>query len=96
MHCGAVDDVGRGEEIVEVAAFHDDLAIALQEFPGTFSHKKENNNFLIKLREGFHSQDLNRFLFEKGIVAAHLLTQKKSLEKQFLEILAEADHATKQ
>jgi hypothetical protein len=26
-------------------------------------------------------------------VASHLVTQKKSLEKQFLEILAEADHA---
>jgi len=30
-------------------------------------------------------------LFDKGIVASHLLTQKKSLEKQFLEILSEAD-----
>ncbi|HRI79139.1 MAG TPA: hypothetical protein PLR06_06330 [Cyclobacteriaceae bacterium] len=45
------------------------------------------------MREGFHSQDLNRYLFDKGIVATHLVTQKKSLEKQFLEILAEADHA---
>ncbi|MEJ0056882.1 MAG: hypothetical protein WDN75_15240 [Bacteroidota bacterium] len=33
------------------------------------------------MKEGFHSQELNRYLFEKGIVATHLVTQKKSLEK---------------
>jgi hypothetical protein len=28
-------------------------------------------------------------LFEKGIVLSHLATKKKTLEKQFLEILAD-------
>jgi ABC-2 type transport system ATP-binding protein len=41
------------------------------------------------MREGFHGDDLNRFLFERGIVATHLVTRKKSLEQQFLEILSE-------
>jgi hypothetical protein len=50
-------------------------------------------NYLVKMKDGFHSLDMNRYLFERGIVANHLFTQKKSLEKQFLEILAEADHA---
>ena len=51
---------------------------------------KDNGMFQVKMREGFHSNDLNRFLFEQGLVASHLVTQKKSLEKQFLEILSEA------
>lgn len=89
VHAGPVDDVGKGEEIVEVVAYHDDLSALLQEFAGTASLKKENANVLVKMKEGFHSHDLNRFLFEKGIVASHLLTQKKSLEKEFLEILSE-------
>jgi ABC-type multidrug transport system ATPase subunit len=93
MHSGPVDDVGRGEEAVEVLAHHDDLAVLLQEFPGAESVTKDGVNQVVKMKEGFHSQDLNRFLFEKGIVASHLLTRKKSLEKQFLEILLEADHA---
>jgi len=46
--------------------------------------------FNVRMREDFHSLDLNKFLFEKGIVASHIVTQKKSLEKQFLEILQEA------
>ncbi len=93
VHYGPVDDVGRGEETVEITAFHDDLPVILGSFPGTASVRKDGANYVVKMKDGFHSIDLNRFLFEKGIVASHLVTQKKSLEKQFLEILAEADHA---
>jgi ABC-type multidrug transport system ATPase subunit len=93
VHAGPVDDVGKGEEKVEVIAFHDDIVLLLERFEGTISVKKEEQHYVVKVKEGFHSQDLNRYLFEKGIVATHLVTQKKSLEKQFLEILAEADHA---
>lgn len=90
MHIGPVDDVGKGEEIVEVQAYHDDLGVLLQEFVGSATIKKDSGVFHVMMKEGFHSKDLNRFLFEKGIVASHLATRKKSLEKQFLEILADA------
>ncbi len=92
VHTGPVDDVGKGEEIVEVFAYHDDLGLILQEFSGTDTLKRENANFVVKMKEGVHSHDLNRFLFDKGVVVSHLVTQKKSLEKQFLEILSEADN----
>jgi ABC-type multidrug transport system ATPase subunit len=92
MYAGPVDDVGKGEEVVEVQAFHDDLGILLQEFTGSASVKKENGLFQVMMKDGFHSTDLNRFLFDKGIAASHLATRKKSLEKQFLEILADTAH----
>ena len=90
MHCGPVDDVGKGEEVVEVQAYHDDLSVLLKEFIGSASIKKENGIFQVMMKDGFHSQDMNRFLFDKGIVVSHLTTKKKTLEKQFLEILADA------
>jgi ABC-type multidrug transport system ATPase subunit len=90
MHSGPVDDVGKGEETVEVMAYHDDLAVLLQEFMGSATIKKENGFYQVMMKDGFHSQDLNKFLFDKGIVTSHLITKKKTLEKQFLEILAEA------
>lgn len=93
VHSGPVDDVGKGEETVEVMAYHDDLALLLGSFEGAESVKKESQFYVVKMKDSFHAQDLNRFLFDKGIVPTHILTQKKSLEKQFLEILAEADHA---
>jgi ABC-type multidrug transport system ATPase subunit len=90
MHCGPVDEVGKGEEIVEVQAYHDDLSVLLQEFMGSASVKKENGMFQVMMKDTFHSKDLNRFLFDKGIVVSHLSTKKKTLEKQFLEILADS------
>ena len=93
MHCGSVDEVGKGEEVVEVQGYHDDLSVLLKEFVGSASIKKENGVFQVMMKDGFHSQDMNRFLFEKGIVVSHLITKKKTLEKQFLEILADTTHS---
>ncbi len=92
MHVGPVDEVGKGEEVVEVQAYHDDLGVLLQEFIGSASIRRENGIFQVMMKDGFHSKDLNRFLFDKGIVASHLTTRKKSLEKQFLEILSDSSH----
>jgi len=88
VHVGPVDEVGKGEETVEVAASAENLNEVLLAFAGTSSISRENGSFQVAMREGFHSKDLNKFLFEKGIVASHLTTKKKTLEKQFLEILA--------
>ncbi|NBP68750.1 MAG: ATP-binding cassette domain-containing protein [Cytophagia bacterium] len=89
VHSGPVDDVGKGEELVEVNAYHDDLGLILQKFEGAKSVKKDGAHYAVQMNEGFHSPDLNKFLFNNGIVVSYLATQKKSLEKQFLEILAE-------
>lgn len=89
VHSGPVDDVGKGEELVEVNAYHDDLGLILQRYEGAKSVKKDGANYAVQMNEGFHSHDLNKFLFNNGIVVSYLATQKKSLEKQFLEILAE-------
>lgn len=93
VHYGPVSEVGKGEETVEVVAAHEDLVRVLEGFQGMISAKKDAQSYLVRMKDGFHSQDLNRYLFEKGVSASHLVTQKKSLEKQFLEILAEADGA---
>ncbi len=88
VHTGPVSISGMGSETVEVSADAPDLHELLQNFSGASSIARENGSFQVALREGFSSKDLNKFLFDKGVVASHLVTQKKSLEKQFLEILA--------
>lgn len=90
IHSGPVGEVGQGAEIVEVSADIHDLHELLKSFQGTASLHREMNFVEVTLKEGFHSRELNRFLFDKGVVATHLVTKKKSLEKQFLEILAES------
>lgn len=90
IHVGPVNEVGQGAETVEINADVENLDSFLVDFPGTLALNKENGQFQVTLKEGSTGKDLNRYLFEKGIVANHLVTKKKSLEKMFLEILAES------
>jgi ABC-type multidrug transport system ATPase subunit len=88
VHVGRVDDVGRGAELVEISAEVENLNEILLQYTGTASIQRENGFYEVTLRDGFHGKDVNRFLFDKGVTASHIVTRKKSLEKQFLEILA--------
>lgn len=90
VHTGPVDDVGKGSDLIEVNADSENLNELLLKFSGTTSINRENGAYQVALREGFKSADVNKFLFENGVVASHIVTKKKSLEKLFLEILADA------
>lgn len=89
VYTGPVDNVGAGSETVEVNADTANLNEVLLAFQGTSSINRENGNFQVTLRDNFHAKELNRFLFDQGVVVNHLVTKKKSLEKMFLEILSE-------
>ena len=90
IHSGPVNEAGGTSEIVEVNAEENNLSEVLLAFPGTSSIERENGGYRVVLREGHKSSDINRFLFEKGVIANHLVTKRKTLEQQFLEILAES------
>src|SRR5688572_6472695 len=90
VYSGPVDEVGKGAETVEINAEAANLNEVLLSFNGASSINQENGSYQVALRDGFKSKDLNKYLFDKGIVANHLVTKKKSLEKMFLEILSES------
>jgi ABC-type multidrug transport system ATPase subunit len=92
IHTGPVEEVSKGTETIEVRADAERLNELLMKFGGTSSVARENGYYQVTLHDNFHGSDLNKFLFENGVVADHLVTKKKSLEKMFLEILAEANH----
>ncbi|MCW8980040.1 MAG: ABC transporter ATP-binding protein [Altibacter sp.] len=48
--------------------------------------KREGELLIAYLNAPMDSAELNRFLFEKGIVVSHLVKRKESLEEQFLEL----------
>jgi ABC-type multidrug transport system ATPase subunit len=91
IHTGPVEEVTKGTETVEVRADVERFNELLMKFGGTSSVARENGYYQVTLLDNFRSKDLNQFLFENGVVADHLVTKKKSLEKMFLEILAEAN-----
>ena len=88
VHTGPVSDVGKGTETVEVMADAANLHELLLAFSGTASVNRDNGNYNVSLNDGFKSKDLNQFLVDNGVIVSQLVSRKKSLEKQFLEIIA--------
>ncbi|HLT81588.1 MAG TPA: ABC transporter ATP-binding protein [Cyclobacteriaceae bacterium] len=95
IHQGPIDDVGKGSEVVELRADAADLDSILNNFAGLQYVNRQNGYLQVTMKDGFHSKDLNRFLFDHGVVASHLVTKKKNLEQQFLEILSARNESEK-
>lgn len=52
-----------------------------------FGHiKKEGNSILAYLNQPMDAADINKTLFENGIVLSHLVKRKETLEEQFLQL----------
>ena len=89
LHTGSVDEVSNQIIAVEIGSDSPELEKVLNEWESITDVRTEKDHFVVKTQNGLESADINKYLFEKGIVASHLHVQKKTLEKQFLEILKE-------
>ena len=89
IYTGKVEEVSKGAETIEVIFESDNAEQILADCDFIASSNLEIHKWMITLKEGHHAAELNSYLHSKGISASQLLTQKKSLEKQFLEILNE-------
>lgn len=90
IYTGKVEDVIKGDSKVIVKA-STDLEPLLANCPLVVeSTKLFNNQMEVKMVDGKSATDLNAYLFKHEIIVSHLETKKKSLEKQFLELLNEA------
>lgn len=89
IHDGLVEDVGKGATIVEVKADTENLQEVLEASKMTSAIKRELDKYTLTMAKGFGAVDVNEYLFKQGITAKHLILKVKTLEKQFLEILAE-------
>ena len=92
IYSGSVAEALSGADTVEVAsADMNQLKKLVADFPHIKNIAQENGHLRLSLDQSQSSADLNRYLIEKGIVLSHLRQQSKSLEKQFLELLASSD-----
>ncbi|MFP4094930.1 MAG: ABC transporter ATP-binding protein [Cyclobacteriaceae bacterium] len=92
IYSGSVAEALSGSDTVEVAAADmEKLQKLVADFPHVKNMARENGHLKLSLDPSQSSADLNRYLIEKGMVLSHLRQQSKSLEKQFLELLASSD-----
>ena len=65
------------------------LGEALPTFPGYRSHQVEATQVALTVEPGVQPEDLNAFLAGQAIYLSHLSTRHRTLEQQFMEILAQ-------
>ncbi|NEM98590.1 ABC transporter ATP-binding protein [Pontibacter burrus] len=85
---GPVGNIVAAKEQLIISA--EELAPVLQlleRLPYIAQFAQEKDYIILTLQEGYSSIDLNRDMFAQGIVLSQIVTRRKSLEKQFLEII---------
>lgn len=91
IHQGLVEDVNKGDAQIEVKADADNLHQILEGSGMASGIKKELDKYVMTMNQGYTTADVNQYLFKNDITAKHLLLRVRSLEQQFLEILAETE-----
>ncbi|QCR21000.1 ABC transporter ATP-binding protein [Pontibacter sp. SGAir0037] len=85
---GAVGDtLSASEQLLIQAAELAPVLLLLERLPYVAKFNQEKDSILLTLKEGYTSTDLNRDMFEQGIVLSQLVVRRKSLEAQFLEMI---------
>jgi ABC-2 type transport system ATP-binding protein len=87
---GPVKELLTEDEIIEVScAENGKLKSALGDSDLVQEVTEENGLLVITLREGVDPASVNAFAFSRDLVIRHMLSRKRSLESQFLELVKE-------
>lgn len=86
---GSIDEILSGKKQFEVSANIEDTIFEtnLMSIDFVESVKKVGGYFLATCMEGVTTEQLNKSLFEKGVVVSHLSLHKASLEQEFINIV---------
>lgn len=90
LYSGLVNEVTGEDQRVEISS--DDLARltkALKSYSGTKQLDQSGDKLIVTLTDNITITELSRYVYEQGIVITNLVSLRKSLESQFLEILKE-------
>jgi ABC-2 type transport system ATP-binding protein len=90
LAAGSVKEILTEDEVVEFSSSDNEKLMKLLEKNNVVSETRTENGVLVAmLQPGMEIGDLNRFAFEHNVVIDHLVSRKKSLEAQFLELVKE-------
>lgn len=90
LYAGPVDELNASHGFFELRCVkHVELLQALESHPDFASLKEENGLITAFLKNPYSAEELNSYLFQKGIVLSHLVMRKQSLEEQFLQLTSQ-------
>ncbi len=87
LYSGPVDEMNASHGFFELCAGDmQQLQQVLESHPSIGKISLKNNKLTAFLSEPLEAEQLNSYLFERGIVLSHLTKRKESLEEQFLQL----------
>jgi len=87
LYSGPVDEMLASHGFFELKSSEMNMLMELLEKNASFGKVESSNGILTAyLKDEMDAQQLNEFLFKKGIVLSHLVKRKESLEEQFLAL----------
>lgn len=87
LYHGTVDGMLSNEGFFELKSDNTHhLKEVLLDHTSVDSIKEEEDKVFVYLKDSLEANELNKYLFEKGIVLQHLVKRKNSLEEQFLQL----------
>ena len=88
LYAGSVDQMNSSFGSIEVSASHmESLEYTLKTFSFVSKVTKENNKLLAVLTEEKDPAEINKTLYEHGIIVNHLVKRRESLEQQFFQLI---------
>ncbi len=89
---GPVKELLTEDEIIEVSCTDNGkLSKALQGTDLVSETSEENGTLVMTLCEGVSAAEINAFAFSHQLVISHMLSRKRSLESQFLELVKQEE-----
>ncbi len=87
LYSGTVDGMNASHGFFTLKSDNlESLKAALEQHPDFDSVKEENGTLVAFLKHPMEASEINRYLFDKGVVLSHLVHRKESLEEQFLQL----------
>lgn len=86
---GSVEEVLHDSKTIETSSDNlQQLESTLSPMDEIHSVKQENGKLIVTVDDEMTTSRLNQLLYEKGVVLSHLALRKKSLERYFLDVIA--------
>lgn len=88
LYSGRVDEMTASNGLFELKVANNDAALLdeLEKHPAILKVTKEHETIIATLKDAISAEEINTYLFNKGIVLSHLVKRKPSLEQQFLDL----------
>ena len=92
IYAGGVSEALGASNLVELrAADMEALGASVARYSQAEKVHREGELLIGQLADGSTVEDLHEFLIKEKVVLTHLVVRRKSLEKQFLELLSQGD-----